>query len=62
VKTIFCRALDNGTKRKRTLYMSLLCGMKRERSNLSGEKGVFSGPSVSWKNPKPDGTDIGYFS
>lgn len=35
---------------------------KRERSVLSGKKGVFNGSSVSWKNAKPDGTGIGCFS
>jgi len=28
----------------------------------SGEKGVFNGSSVSWKNPKPNGTVTGRFS
>jgi hypothetical protein len=33
------------------------------RGRLSnGEKGVFSGSAVSWKNAEPDGTDIGCFS
>jgi hypothetical protein len=64
VKSIFCRMLDNVFKRKRILYMCLHCGMMREKRKecLSGKKGVFNGPSVSWENAKADGTIIGCFS
>jgi len=28
----------------------------------NGKKGVFKNSSLPWKNPKPDGNVIGYFS